>query len=63
MSRQLNSLLPCTPEQLTPVIIDPNKVVEAKMRKQQANKEHYDQGTRQLSILRPNDAIRIQMQE
>ena len=62
MSHQLNSLLPCTPEQLTPVIIDSNKVVEVKMKKQRANEEHYDQGTRWLSTLRPNEDIRIQVQ-
>ena len=28
MSRRLNSLLPCTQEQLTPCVIDPDKVVE-----------------------------------
>ena len=62
MSHRLISLLPCTLEQLTAVIIDSNKVVEVKMKKQQANKDHYDQGTRRLSTLRPNEDIRIQVQ-
>ena len=31
-------------------------------RKQQASKENYDHGTKQLSVLKPNDAIRIQVQ-
>ena len=62
MSRRLNSLLPCTQEQLTPYVIDPDKVVEVMKRKQEMSKEYYDRGTRQLSVLKANDAVRIQMQ-
>ena len=62
MSRRLNSLLPCTPEQLAPQVIDSSRVVEVMKRKQLMSKEYYDQGTKQLSILKPNDAVRIQMQ-
>ncbi len=62
MSRRLNSLLPCTQEQLTPCVINPDKVVEVMKRKQEISKENYDRGTRQLPILKANDAVRIQMQ-
>ena len=62
MSRRLNSLLPCTQEQLTPCIINPDKVVEVMKRKQEMSKENYDRGTRELSILKAGDAVRIQMQ-
>ena len=59
MSRRLNSLLPCTQEQLNPRVIDPTRVVEVMKRKQQISKDYYDQRTKQLSVLKPNDAIRI----
>jgi len=62
MSRRLNSLLPCTQEQLAPQVIDPSKVVEVMERKQKMSKEYYDRGAKQLSVLKPNDAVRIQMQ-
>ena len=62
MSRRLNSILPCTQEQLTPCVIDPDKVVEVMKGKQEMSKENYDRGTRQLSVLKANDAVRIQMQ-
>ena len=62
MSHRLNSLLPCTQEQLTPCVIDPDKVVEVMKRKQETSEENYDQGIRQLPILKANDAVRIQMQ-
>ena len=61
MSRRLNSL-PSTQEQLTPHVIDPDKVVEVMKKKQEMSKEHYDHGIRQLSVLKPGDAVRIQMQ-
>ena len=62
MSRRLNSILPCTQEQLIPCVIDPDKVIEVMKRKQEVAKENYDRGTRQLSVLKANDAVRIQMQ-
>ena len=62
MSRRLNCLLPCTQEQLTPCVIDPDKVVELMKRKQEISKEHYDRGTKQLSVLKANDTVGIQMQ-
>ena len=61
MSRRLNSLLPCTQEQLTPYVIDPDKVVEVMKRKQEMSKEYYDRGTRQLSVLKANDTNARQM--
>ena len=62
MSRRLNSLLPSTQEQLTPHVIDLDKVIEVMRKKQEMSKEHYDHGTRQLSVLKRSDAVRIQMQ-
>jgi len=62
MSRRLNSVLPSTPEQLTPKIIDPNIVIEKIKQKQHVSKEYYDKGARQLCELQPNDSIRMQVQ-
>ena len=62
MSRRLDSLLPCTQEQLTPRVIDPNRVVEVMKRKHQTSKDYYDQGAKQLPVLKPNDVVQIQMQ-
>ena len=56
----LNSLLLCTQEQLTPCVIDPDKVVELMKRKQETSKEHYNCGNN--SVLKANDAVRIQME-
>ena len=49
MSRRLNSLLPSTPEQLTPQVVDPSKVMEKMKQNQEVSKEYYDRGARQLS--------------
>ena len=63
MSRRLNSLLPSTPEQLTPHVVDPNKVIERMKQNQEVSKEYYDRGARQLSELNPNDTVRMQVQD
>jgi len=62
ISRRLNSVLPSTPEQLTPKIIDPNTAIEKMKQKLHVSKEYYDKGTRQLCKLQPNDSIRMQVQ-
>ena len=46
MSHRLNSLLPSTPEQLTPQVIDHNKVMEKFKQNQEVSKEYYDRGAR-----------------
>lgn len=57
MSRRLNSVLPNTPEQLTPQVVDPSKVIEKMKQNQEVSKEYYDRGARQLSELNPNDTV------
>ena len=47
MSCRLNSLLPSTPEQLTPQVVNPNKVIEKMKQNQEVLKEYYDRGARQ----------------
>ena len=54
-------LLPCTPEQLTPQVIDPKKVTEAIRKLQARNKKYYDRNGKELPSLKPKDAVRIQM--
>ena len=61
IGRRLNSLLPCTPEQLTPQVIDPKKVTEAIRKLQGKNKRYYDRNAKELPSLKPKDAVRIQM--
>ena len=63
MSRRLNSLLPSTPQQLTPQVVDPNKVIEKMKQNQEVSKEYYDRGARRLSELHPNDNVRMQVQD
>ena len=60
MSRHLRSVLPATPNQLTPKIIEPSQVSEQLKKKQQIHKKYYDQGSRPLSELKPNDAVYMQ---
>ena len=48
MGRRLNSLLPCTPEQLAPEVIDPKKVTEATRHVQERNKKYYDRSAKEL---------------
>ena len=61
MGRRLNSLLPCTSEQLAPQVIDPKKVTEATRQVQERNKKYYDRSAKELPGLKPRDAVRVQM--
>ena len=61
MSRRLNSVLPCTPEQLAPRIIEPKKVMESIHKAKEQNKKYYNRGAKSLSRLQPKDPVRIQM--
>ena len=60
MSRHLRSVLPTTPNQLTPKIIVPSQVSEQLKKKQLIHKKYYDQGSRPLSELKPNDTVYMQ---
>ena len=60
MSRHLRSVLPATPNQLTPKIIEPSQVIEQLEKKQRIHKKYYDQGSRPLSELKPNDPVYMQ---
>ena len=63
MSRRLSSVLPCTPEQLIPKVIDSKKVKESLKQAQERNKRYYDRASKDLCELQPNDTIRIQVQD
>ena len=63
MSRRLRSVLPCTPEQLAPKMINPEKVVESARLAQETNKKYYDRASKDLCKLQPNDSIRIQVED
>ena len=60
MSRRLQSVLSTTPNQLTPKIIEPSQVSEQLEKKQRIHKRYYDQGSRPLSELKPNDPVYMQ---
>ena len=61
MSRHLRSVLPTTTNQLTPKIIEPSQVSEQLEKKQRIHKKYYDQGSRPLSELKPNDPVYMQV--
>ena len=60
MSRHIRSVLPATPNQLTPKIIEPSQVSEQLEKKQRIHKKYYDQGSRPLSELKQNDPVYMQ---
>ena len=60
MSHRLRSVLPATPNKLTPKIIEPSQVSEQLKKKQRIHKKYYDQGSRPLSELKPNDPVYMQ---
>ena len=62
MNRRLKSILPTNPEQLAPKIIDPNKVITCLKHNQEIRKQYYDRGSKQLPPLKPNDPVRVQVQ-
>ena len=61
MNRRLNSVLPCTPQQLAPQIIEPKKVMEAIQKAKEQNEKYYNRSAKSLSRLKPKDHVRIQM--
>lgn len=63
MSRRLRSTLPNTPEQLTPSIVEPRKVIQQLEHQQSLRKAQYDKGSRPLSSLQPREAVRLQVQD
>ena len=60
MSCHLQSVLPTTPYQLTPKIIEPSQVSEQLKKKQLIHKKYYDRGSRPLNELKPNYTVYIQ---
>ena len=62
MNRRLKSILPVTPQQLLPKIIDPNKVTTKLEENQNTRKQYYDNGTKQQTGLQPNESVRVQIQ-
>jgi len=61
MGRRLNSVLPCTPQQLALQTIEPKKVMESIEEAKEENMKYYNRGVRDLPELQPNDPVRIQM--
>ena len=62
MSRHLKSILPTNPQQLTSKVVDPNIVIAKLRQNQDIQKQHYDKGTKQQTILQPNETVRVQVQ-
>ena len=62
MSTRLRSTLPSTAEQLTPTVVEPNKVIQKLEYQQSLRKAHYDKGSRLLSGFKPHNVVRFQLQ-
>ena len=57
MSRRLRSTLPNNAEQLTPAVVEPNKVIQQLEHQQSLRKAQYDKGSRLLSSLKPRESV------
>ena len=62
MSRRLRSVIPTTPDQLKPKLIDPEDIKQKLKAKQAQQKLHYDKGSKALPPLKKNELIRMQIQ-